>query len=481
MRIERYWSLLDEPSGSLSDREAAQEQVADEIHQSVQSMLMGEVPVGTALSGGLDSSLITSEAVSDSPGELESACITYREDHNDPDARHADLLSQWLNRQRSGSHHLEYTRLDEQTYLQNLDEMIAAFDEPHWEMRQLAMFENYRTLARLGQTVVLTGEGADELFFGYYQKFPGFRSPQITKPADFAAIWRQRLPLVERLLAPAFASHLLSTELANDLIDHTVGTYLSPYWQTSKDRLRAVQAWYLHTFLPWLLMVNDRCSMAHSLEGRFPFLARRVVTLAWQLPPEWNIGNSEGPKEKVLLRYAARHRLPQEIWQHRAKSPLPIPQDVAYHRAIARRLAIEVENAPPVVWEWLDRDAILQMIHNFLDRADHLGSDDGETLMAYIPLGERPVIRTVNLFAILSFPPLVSGMPEARTKAIDEMTSTQRSSVETAADVPENWLNIAAHLPDRLPEPQRPDGQPVTHAELGPDVFGRVCPYRNAG
>ena len=85
-------------------------------------------------------------------------------------------------------------------------------------------------------------------------------------------------------------------------------------------------------------MVNDRCGMAHGLEGQFPFLARRVVTLAWQLPPEWNIGNSGGPQEKVLLRYASRDRLPQEIWQHRAKSPLPIPHDVAYHRVIAHRL-----------------------------------------------------------------------------------------------------------------------------------------------
>ncbi len=402
-RIERYWSLLDEPSGSLSDREAAQEHIAEEIHQGVQAMLMGEVPVGTALSGGLDSSLITSEAAAACSGELVSACITYREDHNDTDAHHAELLSKWLNRRRPGSHHLEYTRLDEQTYLQNLDEMIAAFDEPHWEIRQLAMFENYRTLARLGQTVVLTGEGADELFLGYYQKFPGFRSPQITKPADFAAIWRQRLPLVKQLLAPAFASRLLSTELANDLIDHTVGAYLLPYWQTSGDRLRAVQAWYMQTFLPWLLMVNDRCSMAHSLEGRFPFLARRVVTLAWQLPPEWNIGDSGGPQEKVLLRYASRHRLPQEIWQHRAKSPLPVPQDVAYHRAIAHRLAVEIEGAPSEVWDWLNRDAIVQMISCFRERVDHVGSYEGDALMAYIPLGDRPVVRTVNLFAILSF------------------------------------------------------------------------------
>jgi asparagine synthase (glutamine-hydrolysing) len=402
IRLARYWSPLDEMHSLRMDKSRAQEEIADTMTASVQSMLMGEVPIGTALSGGIDSSLITVETSRAMSDRLVSACITYRANADDPDASHATLLSTRLNEERPGSHLLEYTHLHEGTYLDSIDDLVLAFDEPHWEPRQLAMFENYRTLARLGRTVVLTGEGADELFFGYYQKFPGFRTPLLKHPGEFANLWRERLPRVTSLLSPAFASGLMSTDLADHLIESAVASYLTPCWEATGDRLRGVQAWYLHTFLPWLLMDNDRCSMAHGIEGRFPFLSQRMVSLALQLPPEWNLPDDGSLREKVLLRRAVADRLPVEIWRDRDKSPLPIPNAVAYAEVILRRLELEIESANAGVWEILDRARLLAMINEFKSLMQVSGADSGEFLTSYIALGAMPRVRTAELFAVLT-------------------------------------------------------------------------------
>ncbi len=419
--ISRYWSPLEDlghPPPTESCAAAALEQL---LVGSVRSMLMGEVLIGTALSGGLDSSAITAVATELLDKELLSASITYREDHDDPDARHATLLSNWLNERRPGCHRLEYTHLSEATYLQDLDRLVQAFDEPHWEPRQVAMFANYRTLAQHGRTVILTGEGSDELFFGYFQKFPGFRRPASSGPADLIRHWRQRLPWVRNLLRPTFANGL-PLQTPDDLLHAAVAMYLAPYWRATGDRLRAIQCWYLHTFLPWLLMDNDRCSMAHSLEGRFPFLANDLVAFALKLPPEWNIPREGHTGEKLLLRKTFSQRLPREIWLGRAKSPLPLPQQAAYHRVIADTLAEEIEAAPPGAWEFLSKEFVKATLSDFLAKVSTIGDTEraDESLAAYLPLDAPLEVRTQQLFAILTFLRWYSLRIDSRAKVVYE-------------------------------------------------------------
>lgn len=432
-RERRYWSPLDELGEACHDAGEAVSELAAEVETSTRSMLMGEVPVGTALSGGLDSSLITAEATRATPGQMFSACITYRGDRSDPDAAHAAIVSANLNAERPGSHHLEYTHLREGNYLDALDDMIRAFDEPHWEPRQLAMFENYRTLACAGRRVVLTGEGADELFFGYYRRFPGFRGAGLSGPADFAALWRRRLPLVRKLLAPAFADGLVSNATADGLIEGAVASYLEPYWLATGSRLRAVQCWYLHTFLHWLLMDNDRCGMAHSIEGRFPFLSRRMISLALRFPPEWNTGDGGARLEKALLRRAAEGRLPAAVWRDRAKSPLPIPLASRYHARIADRLSLETEAAPGGVWSILDRGAVLRMIRAFRAELRAAGDEGGDALTAYLPLQAEYGVRSSHLFAVLTFIRWYSLNFEESRKELPCSATTKRQEQPTGA------------------------------------------------
>jgi asparagine synthetase B (glutamine-hydrolysing) len=196
---------------------------------------------------------------------------------------------------------------------------------------------------------------------------------------------------------------MISSQLAHDMIRDSIGSYLTPYWEETGNRLRAVQCWYLHTFLPWLLMDNDRCSMAHSLEGRFPFLSNRMVALALQLPPEWNFSLEGEIKEKLLLRRSVRHLLPMEIWRYRSKAPLPVPFALSYHKIIADRLAYDVERASKDVWELLNKNFVLKMLTTFKRRLQSAGQNQGDLMTNYIPLGQDLELRTSHLFAILTF------------------------------------------------------------------------------
>ena len=143
--------------------------------------------------------------------------------------------------------------------------------------------------------------------------------------------------------------------------------------------------------------------MAHSIEGRFPFLSRKMVSLGLQLQPSWNIAEDGTMREKVLFRRAGRDYLPEEIWRDRAKSPLPVPLQSAYHAKIADRLVDELNKADPTVWEFLDRQAIVNRIESFNQRMRSEDRMSGEALTAYISLDEKPRVRTAELFAILTF------------------------------------------------------------------------------
>lgn len=402
-RREAYWSLAECLGPVLTDERAAQEELEGMITSSVRRMHMGEVPVGTSLSGGLDSSLLTAAAARESEDELVSASITYSPNFDDPDVRHAILLSNHLNRQRPGSHRLEYTYLRPETYLESVDDLVLACDEPNWETRKIGLLQNYRTLARAGPTVVLTGEGADELFFGYYHRFNAFYDQAVTGPRDFGGIWEAGADWTRALLRPALTRGVIKDDLVNDLINQSVSSYLTPYWRLTGSRLRAVQCWIIQTFLPWLLKDNDRLSMAVGLEGRFPFLSNKLVSFALRLPPGWNYALEGVSREKLLLRRAASGLLPKEIWRDRVKSPLPSPEAAPYQVRLAERLALEVEKATDEVWETLDEHLVRGMTDAFRLQVRSGSGCSSRSPITHLHLGRPVVFGVPHLFAILTF------------------------------------------------------------------------------
>lgn len=401
--ITRYF---DYPLARTTDAPGLEEAAVllrEAVGRSIEASMMGDAPLGVALSGGLDSSVITTiaarVAVARGTAPLLASCIRYRSQSANEDAEHAAILAKWLAPDVPVD--LVFSVMDVNTYMLDLDLMIRHFDEPHWEVKQLAMFNNYRCLRAHGAKAVLTGEGADELFFGYYHNFPGFKRPHISSGNDLLAAWGARIPVVRSLLTGSTERGL------RDLQQQAIERFYEPASASGADPERSMQCWYLATFLHWLLIDNDRCSMAFSLEGRFPFLNRDVYELAFRLPASLQIGKEHG-EEKLVLREAFRDLLPEEIWRRRKKAPLPSPLQIAFHGVVRDALRAAIDDAPPEAWEVVNRQGaqnVLNLYSESISRIELQGSLDqgGDELTKYLRLDEPWSVRTPHAFGLLTF------------------------------------------------------------------------------
>ncbi len=399
--IRQYFQLPIGQEFSADERNEIVKYVRESVEESIISCLMGDAPIGVALSGGLDSSIITSVTSrffkKQGKAPLLAACIEYETQSVNEDMDAALILARYL--ASKAPLNLVTTTMKSEDYLDDLDRMLFHFDEPQWEVKQLAMFKNYETLKRHGAKVVLTGEGADELFFGYYHKFPGFLNPVINSSDELFDLWKRRLPIVKRLIAKDYHESL------EPLMRESIFNYCKKYEGLKLEPARKMQCWYIHTFLPWLLLDNDRCSMAHSLEGRFPYLNRQVFEIALKIPVFLQIVDQHG-LEKLILRDAFKDVLPPEIWRYRKKSPLPSPVSPVYYKILAKALKQAISDAPHEVWNILDKNGVKnfseqysQAVEQVLKEVGFSGLDD--TLVAYLRFQDDWSIRMPQAFGLL--------------------------------------------------------------------------------
>ncbi len=404
LRTGRWWTLHDDLGELFKTPHEAHEALEAAFSRSVAATRMGQAQAGACLSGGLDSSLITAEVLGTTTESLSVATITYRADHSDDDARAAVQVAEHLQLTAAGRLDHRWTHLPLTTWLHGIDPLVRAFDEPCWEPRKLGMMANFKTLRDAGCKVALSGEGADELFFGYYPRFAGWQpgGPPLNTPSDFKALWRSKLAPCKSLLAPAVQSGQLQWGAIDQAVDDAVERWLAPYWHNPEDRVRAVQAWYMHTFLHWLLADNDRFGMAWSIEARFPFLLREMVQVALRMPPEWNFPGFNGLPDKAIERSLARTRLPKSIGEVRLKAPMPTPSTLDYPLALVSRFEQEIALAPRQALDFFDRDHLIGMARHFrlaIAAVHDEQGNYGELLAKYDP--KRPV-RTVHIFGALT-------------------------------------------------------------------------------
>ena len=398
----RYFDFpVGECDQNLRMEEAAHE-LSDAMMRSTKACMIGDRRLGVALSGGLDSSAIASIAarlnVRGGQGEaVPTSCINYRSDTVGEDWQYANQVAEWLQEQGYPVF-LSETSIYLDSYLSDLDDMVRHFDEPHWEVKQIAMYANYGTLRNAGAHVVLTGEGADELFFGYYHRFPGFKNPVIRSSDEFLCSWARRLPVVLDILNGVTESCL------RDLQEEAIERHYTPYIDQGPER--AMQCWYLSTFLHWLLLDNDRCSMAHTIEGRFPFLGSEVVRAAMRIPPRMNVGSVLG-EEKLVLRKALEGLLPKEIWKDRSKAPLPSPRAISYHEMIARALEQELDSPPDGIFDVISKEGAMRLSSAYWRKIKNIKRSsvnevESDALTSYLTLNSDWDIRTPHAFGLLT-------------------------------------------------------------------------------
>ena len=303
---ERYYTLRLGKEKAISDND-----LAKLIEDAVESRLIADVPVGIFLSGGLDSSILAAVAARNHPGIATFSMGFASVSHDE-----SPYAQKVANQIRSSHHHF---RFDEESFRSLLPQVAAALDEPVGDQAQVPLYWLCQE-ARRHVKVVLSGEGADEVFAGYSyyrnqtsgsnwrDRFRVRRAPQFAQKSllnNAEPVTPSGFPLLTDVGTRARLTGSDSSEIDRWEED------LLAWLDQSACGLQRANATDIATWLVDDLLVKlDRMSMAHSLEGRVPYLVPAVVETGVSLP---SLQKMNGEISKVALRRIADRWLPKEI------------------------------------------------------------------------------------------------------------------------------------------------------------------------
>ncbi|HXC62016.1 MAG TPA: asparagine synthase (glutamine-hydrolyzing) [Nitrospiria bacterium] len=335
--IERYWDVSFEPDYSHDERYFV-ERLRELLTESVRSHLVSDVPLGAFLSGGIDSSSITAAMSKLTAGPVKTFSIGFPDqDYNE--LKHARLVAKHL-----GTDHHELVL--EPNVLDILEDLTWHLDEPFGDSSAIPTFMVSKMAAE-HVTVVLSGDGGDELFAGYDKYVVEEREKR--KYGFLPRPVRKMLGTVGRMIPEGvrghnFLNHLSLPDLERYLDSCTLfrneqkkKLFRAEVFDlfSTKDRrgagyfsrvnghwLSTMQYWDLNDYLPLDILTKvDRMSMAHSIEVRVPLLDHKLVEFAATIPPELKLRNGT---TKYIFKRAMRGILPDEVID-RPKQGFAIP------------------------------------------------------------------------------------------------------------------------------------------------------------
>lgn len=372
--VRRYWSLefpdaRDAPRGCRDDELA--DQVRELLIDATRIRLRSDVPVGAYLSGGLDSSLVAAMAGRLAPGRLRTFSVRFDTPEFD-ESEYQREMSDALGTDHSAvlCRPSDIGKIFPSVVRHAERPILRTAPAPLQLLSELVRDEAFK--------VVLTGEGADEVFGGYdifkeakLRRFCARQPNSLRRPLLF----RRLYPYLPKLQAQssAYLKAFFATDL--DAVDDPLFSHLPRFRTTAGtklffsgdlrsslagydalDDLRGSlpeafprwhplsQAQYLETayLLPGYILSSqgDRVAMANAVEGRFPFLDHRVVEMAARIPPSSKV---RGLSEKDILRKAARGLVPVRMAE-RPKQPYRAPDSASFlggprHDYVERLLA----------------------------------------------------------------------------------------------------------------------------------------------
>ena len=358
LAVVRYWKLMDRIHTQSFDETA--EQIRELVLDAIRRQMVADVPIGTFLSGGLDSSLISAVCARemDAKGErLHTFSLDYVDNDKyfhpgkfqpNSDTEYIALMQSHLD-----THH-HWTVLSPQELLDHMQGAIVARDLPGMadvDSSLLAFCGQIRPHVK----VALSGECADEIFGGY----PWFRDPAIRDINGFP--WAQNTLQRERLLHPVFRQKLDGQAYVSVLYQQTISECDILPENTSEERkMKQMVNLNFRWFMQTLLDRKDRMSMRHGLEVRVPFCDYRIAEYMYGVP--WSFKDYKG-YEKGLLRHAMRGILPDTVL-YRKKSPYPKTHDPQYQTLVLELMKHLLTKPHAPVFELVDR----REVANLMDR-----------------------------------------------------------------------------------------------------------------
>ncbi len=337
IKIHKYWIIKDKEH--TDSFEQTVEKVRYLVKDSITKQLVSDVPIGTFLSGGLDSSIISSVAnryLNEKGEKLKTFSVTY--DDNDKhfksskfqpnnDNDYIKMMVKYLDCE----HHL--ITLNNEDLAKALFDAVDARDLPGMADVDSSLLLFCKEIKK-HCTVALSGECADEIFGGY----PWYRDKTIRAINGFP--WSQSTKYRKSFLKDDIkipnAEDYVYSRYKNTIVNTSKINNISPTESRMKEMMKLNLDWFMQT----LLDRKDRMSMHNGLEVRVPFCDYRITEYLYSVPWEYKEYNNF---EKGLLRKAMEDYLPHDIlW--RKKSPYPKTHNPQYLQIVSKMLSEIIEN-----------------------------------------------------------------------------------------------------------------------------------------
>lgn len=329
----------------MNDYQKAQNKLKHLLEESVQRRLVSDVPLGTFLSGGIDSSVITAIA-SKHIKNLNTFSVGFADNPYFDETEYAHLVAK--------KHHTNHTvfSLTNKDLFDNLNSILDYIDEPFADSSAIPVY----ILSKMtGQkvSVSLSGDGADEMFGGYNKHFAEYKTRQKSllnagvsalhplwkmmpksRNSKFSNLFRQldrfaegyKLNDADRyrrwcaFSTPSYSKNLLKQNPSTKILNQRK-QLVNSFFSANGDLNESLYADMHQVLVNDMLTKVDSMSMANSLEVRTPFLDENVVDFAFSIPPEFKV-NKNG--RKTILKDAFRDELPAELY-NRNKMGFEIP------------------------------------------------------------------------------------------------------------------------------------------------------------
>lgn len=368
---KKYWDIASKyfeyNQNQVTDYERAKEELKEIMNHAVADRLVADVPVGAFLSGGYDSSLMCAIAQSHLERPLQTYCIGFEDEFLD-EARYAKSIAQYL-----GTEHEEHY-ITEEDMLNFVEKISTYYDEPFADSAQIPSML-VSALAKEKNSVVLTGDGGDEIFGGY-DIYRILEEAQEIHDQREVLEKLSETSLVYRILTDSQgAAYRVQSGVSNyvDRIKHILLSesdnyyydFESKYGESRWDMRRMLLD--LDTLLPECMLTKvDRASMMHSLECRCPLLDKAVIEYSFRLPIEFKCGKG---KQKRILKDIVYEYIPQKLLE-RPKQGFCVPLD-KWLRGVLKEQVMDYADRSFLVRQGIFKpDATIAFIEKYMQSGD---------------------------------------------------------------------------------------------------------------
>lgn len=315
LSIKKYYKI--KTYKIIKDERTALHKIEELLQNSVEQRLKSDVEVGTLLSGGIDSSLVSTIYAKKSNHPINTFSVGYKTHQKYSELPYANMVAKNIN-----SNHTAL-QIDQNDFIESLDEVLNSLEEPHADPASIALYHLTKKIKAHGVKTVLSGEGSDELFLGYdnyakFLKYYKFKDSLQKEQYEFLD------DIVGALQTNTKESEYLKRVVKKQNIYNSFGEI---YTELQRKRLlKKVASFKTETPkkdpVDWMSYIDmkiwlgeallskvDKICMANSVENRNPFLDYRLVDTVFSIESELKVGDTN----KYLLKKIASKYIPKEI------------------------------------------------------------------------------------------------------------------------------------------------------------------------